>query len=121
MRNVMAIVYRVALNALGLGLAVLLFRHAEASSFGTLVLAALVLSICNFFVKPVLTFIAIPFMILTLGLFYIVISGVVILITSALVPGFLVDGLWTAIGMSLVVAFVNFIFDLFYSNSAVKA
>lgn len=120
MKNFTAVLYRLALNILGLGLAVFLFKHTSMNGFATLVLAALVLSICNLFVKPVLTLISLPFMIISLGLFYIVINGIVVLITSALVPGFHVDGLWTAIGVSLVVAAVNFVFDLFYTNGSVS-
>lgn len=108
----MFIIYRLAVNTIGLGVAVALFRHVSVAGFGTLVIAAVILSIFNFFVKPVLTFISIPFLVLTLGLFYIIISGLVVMLVAWVVPGFYVDGLWAAIGVAAMVGIINFVFDI---------
>lgn len=116
MRIFLAVVYRIAVNIIGIGLAALLFRHAQIANGGALILAGVVLSAINLILKPVIAFLAIPVLVFTLGLFYLIICGAVILLTSWVVPGFHVDGIWTAIGVSIVVGAVNFFFDLFAGN-----
>ncbi len=120
MNLALAVVYRLAVNAIGLGAAALIFRHVAVSGFGALILAAAVLTLCNAFVKPLLTLISIPFLVLTLGLFYIIISGLVIMLVSWLVGGYYVGGLWTAIGVAFVVGLVNLLFDVFYENKSLR-
>jgi putative membrane protein len=58
------------------------------SGFGAALVAALVLGIVNFLVRPILVIITLPITILTLGLFLIVINALMLLLTSSLVPGF---------------------------------
>ena len=113
-RVILSIIYRLAVNIIALGLAVTIFKHASADSFSSLVVAAILLAVCNFFIKPILTFISIPFLVMTLGLFYFIINGAVVLFVAWAVPSFHVDGLWTAIGMSIIISIINFIFDAFY-------
>jgi len=73
----------------------------------SLLIAALVLGILNAFVKPVLQVLALPFIVLTFGLFLLVINAVLLRLTAWLVSGFAVSGLWPAIGGSLVISIVS--------------
>jgi len=73
----------------------------------SLLIAALVLGILNSLVKPVLQVLSIPFIIMTLGLFLIVINAILLRITSGLVHGFHVTGFWPAVGGSLVISVVS--------------
>lgn len=77
--------------------------------FGSSLLAAIILGLVNIFIKPILVFLTLPVNILTLGLFSLVINGVVIMIVSALTPGFKVGGFGTAILFALVLAIINII------------
>ena len=81
-------------------------------NFFTAVVVAVVLGIVNTLIKPLLIIFTLPLNILTLGLFTFVINGLVILLTSSLVPGFSVQNLWTAIIFSLVLSIVGWFLNL---------
>jgi putative membrane protein len=82
-----------------------------------LLLVALILSIINSFVRPVLTILSIPFIILTLGLFLLVINALMLLLTSKLADaldiGFRVASFWPAVWGSIVITVVTWILDGF--------
>jgi len=75
-----------------------------------LILSA-VLALLNITLKPVMVILTIPFTIITFGLFLIVINAINILIAEALIPGVDIDGFWWAALFSLVVTFLNWLFD----------
>lgn len=70
-------------------------------------LAALVLGLLNTFVKPLMILFTLPVNVLTLGLFTFVINALIILLASAIVPGFKVKGFWWALLFSLILSVVN--------------
>jgi len=69
--------------------------------------AAVVMGVINTFVKPVLILLTLPITVLTLGLFVLVLNALLVLLVSALVPGFDVDGFWWALLFSVVLSVVN--------------
>jgi len=71
------------------------------------VITAVVLAIVNTFIRPVIVLITLPLTILTLGLFILIINSLLILLVSALVPGFKVDGFLWALLFSIVLWVVN--------------
>jgi putative membrane protein len=75
---------------------------------GTLLLAALVLTIANWTVRPIVTLLAIPLIILTLGVALFFISLAMLELTAWLVDGFRIDGFWDAVGATILVWLVNF-------------
>ena len=84
----------------------------------TAILVAAVLSLLNAVVKPLLVILTIPITVVTLGFFLLVINAVLILITSKLLaPRFEVDGFWVAFFFSLILSFVNSIFNSLNSKS----
>ncbi len=76
-----------------------------------LLLVALILGFVSSFVRPVVTFFSIPFIILTLGLFLLVINALMLMLTAWIAGGvgigFHVDGFWNALGGSIVITVVN--------------
>ena len=96
------------------GLAVLLTAYllpgVHVENYGYALLVALVLSIANAFVKPILIIFTIPLTVLTLGLFLLVINAIIILIVDYFVPGFNVDGFWWALAFSLILSVFNSLF-----------
>jgi len=91
------------------------FYHSgppELNKFTTAVLVAVVLAFLNTIVKPILTILSLPITFFTLGLFLLVINGLIILFADKLVVGFKVDGFWTALWFSIVLWFVNGILEL---------
>lgn len=71
------------------------------------VLAAVILSLLNGLVKPVITLFSIPITILTLGLFYFVINGLMIWLTGYFVAGIYISSFGQAILVSLILSVVN--------------
>jgi putative membrane protein len=76
-----------------------------------LLFVALILGVVNAFVSPVLKFLSIPFIILTLGLFLLLINALMLLFTEWLAGlfgiDFYVDGFWTAVGGAIVITIVT--------------
>ncbi|MFA6949932.1 MAG: phage holin family protein [Lentimicrobiaceae bacterium] len=77
------------------------------NSFLTAVLVAIILSVLDVLVKPILVILTIPFTIMTLGLFLLVINAIIILLASSLIDGFTVDGFWYALLFSIVMSLIN--------------
>jgi putative membrane protein len=84
------------LNAVALLAVTWLLPTIEIAGFGTALVAALVLGFINTLVRPVLTLLTLPITVLTLGIFYLVLNGLLFLLASALLPGFQVNGLVSA-------------------------
>ena len=80
-----------------------------------LLLVALILGAVGALVKPVLTFLSIPFIIITLGLFLLVINAAMLMLTGWLAEeldiGFRVTGFWPAVGGAIVITVVTWIVD----------
>lgn len=97
------------------GLAVLLTAYllpgVHVEHYGQALLVALVLSIANVIVKPLLILFTIPLTVLSLGLFLLVINAIIILIVDYFVPGFSVDGFWWALAFSLILSVFNSLFS----------
>jgi putative membrane protein len=82
-------------------------------SFWVLLLAALVFTIVNWVVKPVVAILSIPFIIVTLGVAYFFVNVLMLVITSEVVPDFAVGGFWTYVGATIVVWVVNLVIAAF--------
>lgn len=81
---------------------------------------AIVIGLINAFLRPIVLLLTLPINILTLGLLTFVINALLILLASAIVPGFTVAGFWWALLFSLVVSILNaFINSFNESNVAV--
>jgi putative membrane protein len=79
-------------------------------SLTSLLLAGLVLGLLNLLVKPIVSFFSFPLIVVTLGLFYLVINGLILWLASALLPDILhVNGCLPAILGGLVIAAVNWL------------
>ncbi len=75
-------------------------------------IAAVVLGALNLFIRPILVVLTLPINILTLGLFSLVINAFLVLLATYLVPGFAVESFVTAFLFALVLAIVNWVFNL---------
>ena len=80
-----------------------------------LLVVAAILGVITSFVKPVLKVLSIPFILLTLGLFLLVLNALLLLLTGwvadQLGVGFHVDGFWTAVGGAIVITVVTWAVD----------
>lgn len=100
------------INAAALFAVVHLIPGIRVDSTKTLFIAALAIGLLNTFIRPVISLFALPITILTLGLFILVINGIIFLLAAWLVKGFAVTGFGSAIFGSLVFCFVSFILNL---------
>jgi putative membrane protein len=100
---------RAVIAALGLWVATLLVGGLTIADGMTLVLAALLLGVCNAVVKPVLIILTLPATILTLGLFLLVINGVVLALVAWMLPGFTIAGFGSAVLGALIVSVISVI------------
>jgi putative membrane protein len=73
----------------------------------TALIVAVVLSLLDGFVKPLLVLLTLPATILTLGLFLFIINACIILIDAHFVGGFKVDSFWHALLFSILLSFFN--------------
>jgi putative membrane protein len=78
-------------------------------SFWVLVLAALVFTIVNWIVKPVVAILSIPLIIVTLGVAYFFVNVLMLLVTDWVVPEFEAGGFWTVVGATIVIWLVNLV------------
>lgn len=83
-------------------------------TFVSALIASVVLGLLNTLVKPLLVLLTLPVNILTLGLFTLVINGIIISLASAIVPGFKVGGFGMAILFSVVLTVVNVILGMVF-------
>lgn len=84
-----------------------LMSSITVRSFGVALLAALVLGLVNALLRPVLALLTLPVTVLTLGLFILVVNGLMFWLASGLVPGFHVAGFWSAVGGALLYSVIS--------------
>lgn len=104
-------IIRILLNGLAVVLTAYLLPGVDVTDYWTALIVALVLSIANTIVKPILIILTIPITIMTLGLFLLVINALIILLADYLVDGFVVNGFWWALLFSLILSVFNSLFE----------
>ena len=82
----------------------------EVVSFGSALIAAVVIGFINATVGFFLKIITLPISILTFGIFLLVINALMLMFASSLLSGFTVTGFWAAFFGAVVLAVVNMIF-----------
>ena len=101
------ILVRAVIILLGLALASAIVPGVEIVGPGSLVLAALLLSLVNAFVRPIAFFMTLPLTILTLGLFLFVLNAAMFGLVAAMLDNFYVSGFWSAVFGSLIVSITS--------------
>jgi putative membrane protein len=82
-------------------------RGVDYDDGSSLLAAAMVLGLLNSLVKPLLVVLALPFVILSFGLFLLFINAFLLFLADKLVPGFHVSGFWPAMGASLIISLLT--------------
>jgi putative membrane protein len=75
-----------------------------------------VFTLVNVFLKPVLTVLSIPFIIVTLGIFYLLINVFMLYLTHWIVPQFTIASFWWAVLAAIIVSAVNGILNSFFGG-----
>ena len=87
-------------------------RLSYGGSLWVIIIAGVVLSILNILIKPFLILISLPAIVFSLGLFMIVINGLIVYLTSKLYPSLQLSSFWTAIFAGIVIGLVNYLVTL---------
>ena len=95
--------------AAGLWLASYLLDGVRVDSTLTLAIAALLLGVANAIVRPVVVLLTLPLTLLTLGLFLLVVNGLMVGLVAMFLEGFTVEGLLDAILAALIVSVISWI------------
>jgi putative membrane protein len=102
---------RLVLNGLAIIIAAWLLPGIHITSPLSALLAGVILGFVNAIVRPVLFFLTLPLTLLTLGLFIFVLNAICFALTAWLVPGFSVDGFFSAVFGALLVSVVSWILN----------
>jgi putative membrane protein len=94
----------------------LLSGLSYGSDWWALLGAGLVFTLVSLFLKPFLAFLAIPFIIATLGIFYILINVFMLYVTHWIVPQFTIATFWSALLAALIVSAVNVILQIAFGR-----
>ena len=123
-------ILRLLANAAALAIAtwilsgITLTGSSTTSQILTLLIVALIFGVLNAIIKPIFAIVTIPLILLTLGLFLIVINACMLLLTSWLAGllniGWNVDGFWTALLGGIIISIVSFILNVFLPDPGDK-
>ncbi len=103
----MKLIIRLILNAIAVFFLAHVLNGVHVDNYITAVIVALVLSVLNLLVKPILVILTLPVTIITLGLFLLIINAIIIFIADKLIDGFSVSSLWTAILFSVLLSILQ--------------
>ena len=95
------------LNSVALLAVAYLLPGIVVASFGSAMLAALILGLVNMLVRPVLVLLTLPITIVTLGLFLFVINALLFWFVGSVLKGFQVQGFWWAVGGAILYSIIS--------------
>lgn len=101
-------------NAIGLFTAAMLFAGVDyGDKLAVLLLASLIFGVVNSLIRPLIVIISLPAMVLTLGLFTLVVNTFMLYITSRLYPAFQLHSVIDAVGSVVILWLVNYLFEIY--------
>jgi putative membrane protein len=110
----MFFIFRLIINMIAILIISYLFpRMIRVDGFLAALVAAFLLGVVNAVIRPVLVLLTLPLTLVTLGLFLLVINGLMLWLVSALVRGFQVSGFWGAVLGSILISIVSWILSRF--------
>lgn len=103
---------RIMLLSIAVMVGAWLLPGVNIGSFWAVLLTAVVISLLDNLVRPILIVVTLPVTAITLGLFLFVINAIIILMASEIVNGFEVNNFWSALLFSLVLTAINYLLEL---------
>jgi len=105
----MRIIIQIAINALAILIAAYLVPGIVfEGSIWKLAIAGLVLGLANAWIKPLLSLISLPLIIVTFGLFTVIVNIAILVFTAYLIPDLSINGFWSAFWGVLVISLTNY-------------
>lgn len=108
-----SLILRLIILTSGVFLAAYLVPGIYVAGYGAAIKAALLLGFLNIFIKPVIFLLTLPINILTLGLFTLVINGLLLWLVGSVVTGFSISGFFTAILGSVIISILSILLNRF--------
>ena len=102
---------KIIINTVAIAITAYILPGVVVSGIFVALVVAVVLGIINMILKPILVILTLPINILTLGLFTFIINGLLVLLASSIIPGFHVDGFWTAVLFSIITSIISGFLD----------
>lgn len=112
MKNPIArFILRWFVSSLGLWIAagLLAGRVNYGGDLGVVVIAGLVLAIVNAVLRPLLVILSLPAILLSLGLFMVVVNGFTVFLATKLYPSLQISSFWAAMGTGIIIGLVNYL------------
>ena len=97
------------INVLALWICDAIFSSVSINGAWAYIIGAVVLGIANTIIKPILAFLTLPLIIITLGLFLLVINIAMVALAAWIAPNFSIDGFWTYVGTVVIIWLVNWV------------
>jgi putative membrane protein len=107
----MNLILRFLLSGLAVMLTAYLLPGVRVTDYWAALVVAVLISVVNMLIKPILVLFTIPITVLTLGLFLLVINALMILLVDSFVENFYVEGFWWALAFSLIMSVFNSFFS----------
>ncbi len=103
----MKFILRVLLSTIAVIILSKVLPNVSVDSYQTAIIVAVVISLLNFIVKPIMVILTLPITIVTFGLFLLVINAAIILLADHFIDGFMVNGFLWALLFSLLLSFLQ--------------
>lgn len=113
-------IIRVFLSGLAILLATKVLDGVHVEDYRVAWVVAVLLSMLNSFVRPILILLTLPVTIFTLGIFLLFINGFIILLIDEILDGFSVDSIGWAIGFSILISLFTYLLESFLGTSEKK-
>ena len=108
----MKFLFKIIITSFAVVITSYLLLGIHVPNFTTAIVIAIVLTLLNIFLKPILILLTIPATVFSFGLFLLVINAFIIMLASSLVPKFEVDSFWWALAFSIILSIVSFLLEL---------
>ena len=110
-------VFRWAITTIAVMVASSIIHGIRYDTVAALLGASLLLGILNAFVRPILLILSAPLILLTMGLFILVINGLLLMMVPTFVPGFHVNGFGSAFWGAIVIGIISWTLSAFFRGS----
>jgi putative membrane protein len=120
MKQLVLLITKLAINALALLAVDHLFAKIWLDDTQATIAAAVVLALVNTYLRPLIIVLTLPVNLVTLGLFTLVINAGMLKLVAWLIPGFHLEGFWTAVGGALVISLISFLLNWFLNPKQIQ-
>src|SRR5256714_5883907 len=110
-------IFRWLVTTVGVMVAASIITGIRYDTTGSLIAAALLLGILNAFVRPFLLILGAPLILLTLGIFILLVNGLMLYWVPSIVSGFHVDGYRSAFWGAIVIGIISWVLSAFFRGS----